>query len=219
MTAPLDSHAPNTRYVARKRRVTEDKRLAAGRGNFIQDIALPGMLHVAVLASPHPRAKILSIDASAALALPGVAAVLTGAQLSAATNPLYGGLPTPEVKWYPLAVDLTRYAGEWVAVVAATSRAIAEDAIEAEKIAAREHIADAERVLKAAGMTRVEGAIVSGAPGDAIVSAAKARKAAIVMMATHGRHGIKRAFMGSVSEDVLRNLEGIPVLVLNPVGE
>ncbi len=130
MTAPLDTHAPNTRYVARKRRVTEDKRLAAGRGNFVQDITFPGMLHVAVLASPHPRAKILSIDASAALALPGVAAVLTGAELAAATNPLYGGLPTPEVKWYPLAVDLTRYAGEWVAVVAARSRAIAEDAIE-----------------------------------------------------------------------------------------
>lgn len=96
---------------------------------------------------------------------------------------------------------------------------IAEDAIEAEKIAAREHIADAERVLKAAGMTQVEGAIVSGAPGEAIVNTAKARKVAIVLIATHGRHGIKRAFMGSVSEDVLRHLEGIPVLVLNPVGD
>ena len=38
-------------------------------------------------------------------------------------------------------------------------------------------------------------------------------------MATHGRHGIKRAFMGSVSEDVLRHLEGVPVLVLNPTGD
>ena len=58
------------------------------------------------------------------------------------------------------------------------SVAIADDAIEAEKVAAREHIADAERILKAAGMTHVEGAIVSGAPGDAIVSAAKAGGAA-----------------------------------------
>lgn len=96
---------------------------------------------------------------------------------------------------------------------------IAEDAIEAEKVAARAHIADAERVLRAAGMTHVEGAIVSGAPGEAIVAAAKARGVHLVMMATHGRHGIKRAFMGSVSEDVLRNLEGVPVLVLNPVGD
>lgn len=96
---------------------------------------------------------------------------------------------------------------------------IAEEAIKAEKAAAREHIADAERVLKAAGMTRVEGAIVSGAPGDAIVSTAKSRKADIVLMATHGRRGIKRAFMGSVAEDVLRNLEGIPVLVFNPIGD
>ncbi len=121
---------PNTRYVARKRRVTEDKRLAAGRGNFVQDIAMPGTLHVAVLASPHPRANIKAIDTSAALALPGVAYVLTGAELYAATNPLYGGLPTPEVKWLPLAVGMTRYAGEWVCAVAATSRAVAEDAIE-----------------------------------------------------------------------------------------
>lgn len=95
---------------------------------------------------------------------------------------------------------------------------IAEDAIEAEKVAAHKHMSEAERVLKAAGMTHVQETLVSGRPEDAIVAAAKARKVEIVMMATHGRHGIKRAFMGSVSENVLRNLEGIPVLILNPVG-
>lgn len=99
------------------------------------------------------------------------------------------------------------------------SVSIAEEAIEAEKVEAREHIADAERVLRAAGMTHVEGTIVSGAPGDAIVAAAKAHQVAIVLMATHGRHGIKRAFLGSVSEDVLHKLEGVPVLILNPVGD
>ena len=130
MTALPHTPLPNTRYIARKRRVTEDKRLAAGRGNFVQDIQLPGMLHVAVLASPHPRAKIRSIDASAARALPDVAYVLAGAELAAATNPLYAGLPNPEVKWLPLAVGMTRYAGEWVVAVAASSRAVAEDALE-----------------------------------------------------------------------------------------
>ncbi len=96
---------------------------------------------------------------------------------------------------------------------------VAEDVIDAEKVAANAHIADAERVLKAAGMTHVEGEVASGAAGGAIVAAAKARKVDIVLMATHGRHGIKRAFMGSVSEDVLRHLEGVPVLVLNPTGD
>ncbi|MBT3883567.1 MAG: xanthine dehydrogenase family protein [Rhodospirillaceae bacterium] len=122
--------APNTRYVARKRRTQEDKRFVTGRGVFVQDIERPGMLHVAALPCPYPRARINNIDFSAALAMPGVHAVLDGAELAAATNPLYGGLKTPGVKWRPLAFELSRYAGEWVAAVAADSRAIAEDAME-----------------------------------------------------------------------------------------
>ena len=124
------SQAPNTRYVARKRRTQEDKRFVTGRGVFVQDIERPGMLHVAALPCPYPRARINNIDFSAALAMPGVHAVLDGAELAAATNPLYGGLKTPGVKWRPLAFELSRYAGEWVAAVAADSRAIAEDAME-----------------------------------------------------------------------------------------
>jgi 2-furoyl-CoA dehydrogenase large subunit len=126
----MSDQAPNTRYIARKRRTQEDKRFVTGRGVFVQDIARPGMLHVAVLACPYPRAHIGKIDVRAALALPGVHAVLEGAELAAATKPLYGGLKTPGVKWRPLAFELSRYAGEWVAAVAADSRAIAEDAME-----------------------------------------------------------------------------------------
>ena len=124
------SQAPNTRYVARKRRTQEDKRFVTGRGVFVQDIERPGMLHVAALPCPYPRARINNIDFSAALAMPGVHAVLDGAELAAATNALYGGLKKPGVKWRPLAFELSRYAGEWVAAVAADSRAIAEDAME-----------------------------------------------------------------------------------------
>jgi 2-furoyl-CoA dehydrogenase large subunit len=126
----MNEPAPNTRYIARKRRTQEDKRFVTGRGVFVQDIERPGMLHVAVLPCPYPRAHINNIDVSAALALPGVHAVLDGAELASATNPLYGGLKTPGVKWRPLAFELSRYAGEWVAAVAADSRAIAEDAME-----------------------------------------------------------------------------------------
>ena len=88
------------------------------------------MKHVAVLPSPHPRANILGIDTSAAMALPGVHYVLTGDELAAETNSLFHGLDLPNVIWHPLAVGMTRYAGEWVAAVVADSRYIAEDAAE-----------------------------------------------------------------------------------------
>ena len=60
------------RFVSSNRRVREDRRFVAGQGRYVADIALEGMLHVAVLPSQHPAAKIVSIDASAALAMPGV---------------------------------------------------------------------------------------------------------------------------------------------------
>ena len=59
----------------------EDPALLAGRGRFVDDIALPGALNACFVRSPHGHAKIRSIDASAALALPGVHAVLTAADL------------------------------------------------------------------------------------------------------------------------------------------
>ena len=118
------------RFVSTNRRVREDRRFVAGHGHFVADVALEGMLHVAVLPSQHPAARIVSIDASAALAMPGVHYVLTGDELAAATDPLMNGLDTPKVRRHPLAVGQTRYAGEWVAAVVADSRALAEDAAE-----------------------------------------------------------------------------------------
>ena len=88
------------------------------------------MKHVALVASPHPRANIRSIDTGRALASPGVHAVLTGDELASETAPLFNGLDIPNVKWFPLAVGMTRYAGEWVAAVVADSRYLAEDAAE-----------------------------------------------------------------------------------------
>jgi 2-furoyl-CoA dehydrogenase large subunit len=118
------------RFVSTNRRVREDRRFVTGQGHFVADVALEGMLHVAVLPSPHPAARIVSIDASAALATPGVHYVLTGDELAAATDPLMNGLDTPLVRRHPLAVGQVRYAGEWVVAVVAESRALAEDAAE-----------------------------------------------------------------------------------------
>src|SRR3954454_3257299 len=118
------------RFVSTGRSVREDRRCVAGQGHSVADVALEGLLHVAILPSQHPAARIVSIDASAALAMPGVHYVLTGDELAAATDPLMNGLDTPRVKRHPLAVGQTRYAGEWVVAVVAESRALAEDAAE-----------------------------------------------------------------------------------------
>jgi len=106
----------------------EDDRLIAGRGNYIEDIVLPGMLHMAVLRSPYAHARINSIDASAAQELPGVVAVVTGELLAAhnlAWMPTLSG-DTQAV----LATDKVRFQGQEVACVVAEDRYVAHDALE-----------------------------------------------------------------------------------------
>ena len=122
--------AAKFRFVSADRRVREDRRFVAGQGRFVADIALPDMRHVALVVSPHPAARIVAIRKAAALALPGVYCVLDGRELAAATAPLMSGLDTPGAPRRPLAIDVARYAGEWVAAVVADSRALAEDAAE-----------------------------------------------------------------------------------------
>ena len=124
------SHFGNYRYIGRKRRTKEDGRFITGRGRFVQDIRVDAMKHVALVASPHPRARILSIDAAAALALDGVLYVLDGAEIAQETEALYHGADLPQVRWHPLAREMTRYVGEWVCAVVADSRHLAEDAAE-----------------------------------------------------------------------------------------
>ena len=118
------------RFLSQPRRVVEDRRFVAGKGHYIADYDHADMAHVALMPCHLPAARIDAIDASAALAMPGVIDVVTGAELAAAIDPLMNGLDTPKVRRYPLAVGQVRYAGEWVCAVIAESRAIAEDAIE-----------------------------------------------------------------------------------------
>jgi 2-furoyl-CoA dehydrogenase large subunit len=127
---PAARESSTYRWVGRKRRPVEDYRFVLGKGSYVADVKLEGMQHVALVASPHPHARIVSIDATDALALPGVLAVVTGEDLAAGTNPLRQYLDIPAVRWYPLAVRTTLYAGEWVAAVVASDRYIAEDAVE-----------------------------------------------------------------------------------------
>ena len=145
------TEARTFRYVGKHRRAVEHRRFVAGKGRYAADIVLPGLLHIAIVASPHAHAKILSIDTSAALALPGVHAVLTGAELNANIDAMLPGVDAPLVKRYPLAHGVTRYSGEWVAAVVAESRALAEDAAELVQVEydALPHAVDPEAAMRA----------------------------------------------------------------------
>jgi carbon-monoxide dehydrogenase large subunit len=120
----------------------EDGPLLAGRGRFVADIAAPGALHAAFVRSPHAHARIAAIDATDALALPGVTAVLTGADLArdgiGAMRALWQ-VQTPdgpmrEPRRTALAAHCVRFVGEAVAVVFADSRLAALDAAEAVQV-------------------------------------------------------------------------------------
>jgi CO/xanthine dehydrogenase Mo-binding subunit len=103
-----------------------------GSLHYAADWQLPGMLHGRIVRSPVPSARITAIDVSAARALPGVAAVLTAADVpgNAIVEMASGGLAELEVTMPVLAADRVRYAGEPVAVVAAATRQIADAAAE-----------------------------------------------------------------------------------------
>jgi aerobic carbon-monoxide dehydrogenase large subunit len=125
-----------TMVGARVRR-REDPRLLRGQGGFVDDLNLPGMLHLSVIRSPFGHARIRSIDLSGVRSAPGVvdAFAVTDAFPEPPTFPVL--IPVPSLKpcpQYPLARDTVRYVGEPVAVVVATDRATAEDAAELAEI-------------------------------------------------------------------------------------
>lgn len=125
VTSP--SHKP---YVGQRILRVEDAPLLRGRGQFIDDLPVKtGTLHVAILRSPHAHADIAAVDTSKALLRPGVRAVVIGRDVAELTDPLIVGFATP-MKYYGIAVERVRYVGEPVAIVCATTRYLAEDALE-----------------------------------------------------------------------------------------
>jgi aerobic carbon-monoxide dehydrogenase large subunit len=106
----------------------EDPRLVRGKGRFVDDITLPGMLHGALLRSPVAHARIVSIDASRALAHPGVKAVITGKDLEP-LNLAWAPTLSADVQAV-LATDKVRFQGQEVAFVVAEDRYATRDAVE-----------------------------------------------------------------------------------------
>ena len=122
-TIPMTSAAIGGMGHSMKRK--EDPRFLQGKGNYVEDVNLPGMLWMDIVRSPYAHAKIVSIDASKALAIPGVLAVITGKDLEAYN-----------LHWMPtlmsdtqmvLPVDKVMYQAQEVAAVIATDRYIAAD--------------------------------------------------------------------------------------------
>ena len=126
-------HAPTSGRVGERVRRHDGDAFLTGRAVFTGDVSLPGMLHAAVLRSPHAHADILAIDVAAARAAPGVAAVVTGAELAELCDEIPHGLDAGHLGGkhaavYPLAVDKVRFAGEPVAAVVAATAADADAA-------------------------------------------------------------------------------------------
>ena len=121
-----------TSWLGRRVKRREDPQLLTGTARYLADLTRPGMLYAAFLRSPYAHARIRSLDAGRARAMPGVYAVLTGADLppNLGAQPQthhFDQRPTP---YYALTRERVRYAGEPVAVVAAESPYLAEDALE-----------------------------------------------------------------------------------------
>jgi 2-furoyl-CoA dehydrogenase large subunit len=130
-TTSVAAHSESgSSWVGRSIARVEDSSLLSGRGRFIDDVGVhPGTLHAAFLRSPHAHADIVSIDLSQAMQARGVVAVLHGEDIKALTSSLVVGVKAP-VECWPMAVGRVRYVGEPVAIVIATDRYCAEDAVD-----------------------------------------------------------------------------------------
>jgi aerobic carbon-monoxide dehydrogenase large subunit len=179
------------RYIGQRVHRKEDSRLLTGRGQFVDDIALPGMLHVAFARSSIARGSILAIDIEAAREIPGVHAIYTQQDLAHfKVEMLSFFFVPPEVEITPLANGRVAYVGEPVALVIADSRHVAEDA--------------ASVIL------------IEYAEEDPVVSIADARHGAPVHRGMEHNIAVQ---MGDeeISEDLEAMLKGAPHLITHKV--
>lgn len=193
-----------TRYFGEPIKRNEDQRLLTGQALFVDDVELPGLLHVALLRSQLAHARIKSIDVSAALARKGVVAVYTAEDLGAYWQPGPLLVPPPPIAGIvfnqrtqvPLAKDKVRHVGEPIAIVIAESRYIAEDAL-ADIVVEFEElppVVDLEKALEKGGSLVHEdvrsnvSAHVRQVKGDYAKAAAKADH--IIRRRFHYDHGM-----------------------------
>src|SRR5215469_18701940 len=119
-------------YIGQPLRRREDFKFITGKGRYVDDIKIAGMLHLAILRSPHAHAVIKRVDLAAAKAAAGVRVALSGADLAGKIGPIVPNwiMPGTKVPNRPVvAVDRVRFVGECVALVVATTPALAYDAV------------------------------------------------------------------------------------------
>ena len=190
MSESKEASVPEGKYVGQPVLRVEDGPLLRGRGQFIDDLPeKPTTLHAAILRSPHAHAEIVAIDATEALALSGVHAVITGQDVKPLTAPLIVGFKN-EMDYRGIALDRVRYVGEPVAIACATDRYKAEDALDLIKVTYKalpavvdpvEAASDDAPVLHPAQGSNVVSRRVftHGAPDAAFASAPRTAKIAI----------------------------------------
>ena len=128
------SESAAARYTGARVQRVEDARLLTGRGTFVDDIVRPRMLHACFVRSPLARGRIGAIDVSAALEIPGVQAVFVASDLNPGVHEAWYtsmGKQVPDTPRPPLAAEFVRFVGDPVALVVASDRYVAEDAVDA----------------------------------------------------------------------------------------
>src|SRR6202023_2348735 len=188
----------STRTFGQPVKRNEDRRLLTGQALFIDDVELPGMLHVALLRSQVAHAKILRIDVSKALQRPGVVAAYVADDLGDYWKPGPLLVPPPPIAGIvfnprtqvPLARDKVRHVGEPLVIVIAESRYIAEDAlddidVELEQLAA---VVDLEKGLSAGS------ALVHDDVGSNVSAHVRQTKGNYAAAKARADHVIKRRF-------------------------
>jgi aerobic carbon-monoxide dehydrogenase large subunit len=126
------TEAPAISYIGQSLRRREDFKFITGQGRYTDDLKVPGMLHLAILRSPHAHAVINRVDLTAARAAPGVRLVLSGADLAGKIGSIVPNwiIPGTKVPDRPVvAIDRVRFVGECVALVVAETQAMAHDAV------------------------------------------------------------------------------------------
>ena len=143
------------RYIGQSVQRFRDPFFVTGKGKFVADVYLPGMLHAAILRSPYAYAKINSINTKKASRHPGVVAVVTGIEAAKLSKPIpfmYSptGFGSKTADVYGLATDRARYVGEPVAAVVAVNKLVAYEALELVEVdyTPLTPVVDAERALE-----------------------------------------------------------------------
>src|SRR5688572_15443801 len=196
-----------TRLVGERILRNEDARLLTGRALFVDDVQLPGMLHVAFVRSEHAHGRLLTVDASVARLRAGVRAVYTAADLGDYLKPgpiLVSPPPIPNLVFHgctqlPLAKDKVRHVGEPIAMIVADSRYVAEDAIRdvVVEIEAIDAVVDLEKGL-APGAPLIHEQLTSNLAAHVIqrkgnYASAKAKADIVVKRRFHYDRGISAA--------------------------